>query len=70
MTARSWLLLFLLLDIIGMALIAAFYLRKRQLSLLEVVLWSVIALIPVLGPFLLIASRPGQPIQPRSDSFD
>ena len=46
----------------GMLLIAVLYLRQRKLSTLAYVLWGLLALIlPVVGPYLVIASRPGEP---------
>lgn len=48
-------------DVVVMALFALFYLRQRQLTWLPFVGWTIIALgLPVLGPFLVIASRPGR----------
>ncbi len=42
-------------------LLAIFYLRGRKLSFGEYALWGLFALlIPALGPFLVIVSRPGQ----------
>ena len=42
-------------------LLAIFYLRGRKLSFGEYALWGLFALlIPALGPFLVIAFRPGQ----------
>jgi hypothetical protein len=50
----------LLLCLIGMALLAAFYLRQRSLSIYGYLGYGLlILLIPVLGPFLVILSRPG-----------
>jgi hypothetical protein len=60
MTTRTWLILLLLTDIAGLALIAIFYLRRRQLSWTGYLLWGIIALIPLMGPFLVILGRPGQ----------
>jgi len=45
---------------LGMALVAAFYLRGRELSFSEYLLWgSLLILIPIVGPFLVIFLRPG-----------
>lgn len=60
MTARDWLIVLLLADFTGMVLLAAFYLRKRQLPWLGYVFWGLLALIPLVGPFLVIISRPGK----------
>jgi hypothetical protein len=50
----------LVLCLVGMALIAALYLRSRQLNWWEYLAWGLFALlIPILGPFLTILSRPG-----------
>lgn len=50
----------LLLDIIGLALLAIFYLRHRPISALAFLGWGLLAvLVPLLGPFLVIAARPG-----------
>jgi hypothetical protein len=51
----------LLVDIVAMALLALFYLRQRRLSWASFCYWSLLAVgIPVLGPFLVIANRPGE----------
>jgi hypothetical protein len=45
---------------LGMALLAAFYLRQRDLTLYEYISWGMLILfVPLLGPFLVILSRPG-----------
>ncbi len=50
----------LLLDIVGSALLAIFYLRRRTISALAFLGWGLLAvLVPVIGPFLVIAARPG-----------
>ncbi len=50
----------ILLDIVAMALFAIFYLRQRPLSWLAFLGWGLLAvLVPVFGPFLVIAARPG-----------
>lgn len=62
MSAADVLRILLFLDVLGMALLAAFYLRRRELSWWAYLLWGLVALlIPILGPFLVIASRPGHP---------
>ncbi len=54
----------LLLCLIGMAILAAFYLRRRRLSALEYVGWGLVAILfPLVGPFIVILSRPGIPIR-------
>ena len=50
---------FLVLTILGMAVLAAFHLRHRQLTLDEYLLWGLAAiLIPLIGPYLVIALTP------------
>lgn len=50
----------LVLCMLGMALLAACYLRQRDLSLSEYISWGLVILfVPLLGPFLVILSRPG-----------
>ncbi|MFC1936281.1 hypothetical protein ACFLYP_01295 [Chloroflexota bacterium] len=44
-----------------MTLLAVFYLRRRRLTTWEYVLWGLLALLlPILGPYLVISSRPGE----------
>ena len=52
---------FLLVAYFVAAFVAAiFYLRHRRAILLEYIVWGTVALaLPVLGPFLVIAARPG-----------
>ena len=51
----------LLACILGMALLAVFYLRRRELSLLAYAGWGLLALlIPLIGPFLVLWFRPGK----------
>ena len=51
---------FLVVDVIGMSLLGIFYLLQRRLAWRAFFGWSLLALlVPVLGPFLVIASRPG-----------
>jgi hypothetical protein len=51
---------FLVVDAICMALLGLVYLRQRRLGWRAFCGWSLLAiLVPVLGPFLVIASRPG-----------
>jgi hypothetical protein len=52
---------FLLVDIIAMALLALFFLRQRRMSWSSYCCWGLLAIcVPVLGPFLVIANRPGE----------
>ena len=51
---------FLVAGLMAMALLALVYLRQRRLSVSEYLLWGLLAvLVPLLGPFLVIWSRPG-----------
>jgi hypothetical protein len=51
----------LLVDIVVMSLLALFYLRQRRMSWTAFCCWGLLALgVPVLGPFLVIANRPGE----------
>jgi hypothetical protein len=50
----------LIADILGMALLAFFYLRQRKLSISEYIQFGLLALlVPLLGPFLVIVRKPG-----------
>jgi hypothetical protein len=50
----------LLVDILAMAIFAIFYLRRRSLTWLEFLGWGLLAvMVPLLGPFMVIASHPG-----------
>jgi energy-converting hydrogenase Eha subunit H len=55
--------IFLLVDLIGMALMGILYLRSRRLIWWEWGLCSLVLLLPLLGPFLIITGQPGQPRQ-------
>jgi hypothetical protein len=45
---------------VGAFVLTIFYLHYRRCSVLEYVIWGAIALaLPVLGPFFVIAARPG-----------
>jgi hypothetical protein len=51
----------LLVDIVTMTLLALVYLRQRRMGWIAFCGWGLLAfLVPVLGPFLVIANRPGQ----------
>ena len=53
--------LWLYICIFGMLLLAVLYLRRREMSTLAYVLWGIFALVvPLVGPFVVIASRPGK----------
>jgi hypothetical protein len=66
--------LLLVLCLLGMQILAAFFLRRRQLSLQEYLGWGLlIVFLPALGPFLAILFKPGRPaartIRRRSQSL-
>ena len=51
----------LLICLLGMAVLAALFLRQRSLSLSAYLGWGLlIVLLPLLGPFLVLLSRPGK----------
>lgn len=51
----------LFICIVVMDILAAFYLRRRKLSPRAYLGWGLFALfLPLIGPFLVILSRPGQ----------
>jgi hypothetical protein len=51
----------LLICLLGMAVLAALFLRQRNLSLFAYLGWGLlIVLLPVIGPFLVLLSRPGK----------
>ena len=57
----------LLLCAVGMALLAAFSLRRRNLSLSEYVAWgALLVFLPFIGPFLVILLRPGRSAGPNA----
>ena len=52
----------LYVDLFGMLLLAILFLRQRQMTRLGYICWGIFALvIPVVGPFFVIAYRPGFP---------
>jgi hypothetical protein len=56
--------LLLAISLVGMALLAILYLRRRSLSPAEYLAWGLlIVLLPFLGPFLVVLLRPGIPHQ-------
>lgn len=56
---------FLGLSVLGMALLAVFYLRQRRMSFREYLGWGLLAIfVPLLGPFWVIYMHPGQPTWP------
>lgn len=60
MTTADVIRILLLLDILGMGLLGIYSLSRRQMNWTEYIAWGVFAvMIPVFGPFLVIALRPG-----------
>ncbi len=59
----------LALDIVGMAMLAAFFLRQRALTRIEYIGWgSLLLLLPLIGPFLVILLRPGNRVKREESS--
>jgi ABC-type transport system involved in multi-copper enzyme maturation permease subunit len=51
--------------LLGIALLASFFLRQRKLTMVETLAWGMlILLVPLLGPFLVILVRPGSKSMP------
>jgi hypothetical protein len=47
----------------GMMILAVFYLRRRALPGISYLLWGLLAItLPIIGPYLVIAIRPGEPL--------
>ncbi|MCC6147381.1 MAG: hypothetical protein IT308_07420 [Anaerolineaceae bacterium] len=62
MTTPDLLKVLLILTSAGMFVLAVFYLCRRRLSKLEYFAFGLLALaLPILGPFVVIALRPGRP---------
>lgn len=54
----------LVICVLGMALLAALYLRRREMTIAEYIGWGLLAvLLPLLGPFLVILYRPGKKVE-------
>lgn len=52
---------FLVVDAVGLALIALAYLWQRRMSRSMLLCWAAAAVfVPFLGPFMVIANRPGE----------
>jgi hypothetical protein len=46
----------------GMMILAIFYLRRRRMPGISYLLWGLLAIsLPIIGPYLVIAARPGEP---------
>jgi hypothetical protein len=51
----------LVMDMVGMYALVVFYLTRRRMSWRQYLGWGLVAVIfPLLGPFLVIASHPGE----------
>jgi hypothetical protein len=51
----------LMVSILAMAVLALVYLQRRQMPWATYCFWGLVAItLPVLGPFLVIAARPGR----------
>ena len=60
---RETMRLIILICLVGMALLAVLYLRTRRMTLVSYISWGLLALlVPLLGPFLVILSQPGERI--------
>jgi hypothetical protein len=60
---------FLFLGQLAMILLALVFLRRRQLSLFGYLKWGLLAiLVPLVGPFLVIYTRPGKPVSAPASS--
>ncbi|MEW5831075.1 MAG: hypothetical protein AB1846_19460 [Chloroflexota bacterium] len=58
--------LILLGFLVAMFALSVMFLRERRLSAWAYALWGLLALlVPAVGPFLVIISRPGKPRHPR-----
>jgi len=58
--SADWMRLLLCICLIGIAILAAFFLRGRSLSLLAYLGWgALIILFPLIGPFLVVLIQPG-----------
>jgi len=61
--------LILFADLFGMLMLAVLFLRGRRLSTLGYVCWGILALmLPVVGPYIVIATRPGFPLSRESSA--
>jgi hypothetical protein len=57
--------------LLGLYVLAMFNLRRRSLTLAQIAAWGLLALlIPALGPFLVIVSRPSRRVyRPGQSAF-
>jgi hypothetical protein len=62
MTAAEVIRILLVIDLLALLALCGFYLRTRRLPPAGYLFYGLLALvIPILGPFLVIALRPGEP---------
>ena len=53
---------FVYICLFSMALLAVLFLRCRRLTIFEYLGWGLLALLlPIIGPYIVIAARPGRP---------
>lgn len=65
-----FLVILLIVYAVGAFVLTISYLRYRRCSALEFALWGTLALIlPVLGPFFVIAARPGPRKRPNRNTL-
>jgi hypothetical protein len=56
------LIIFLWIGCAAMACLAVLFLTRRRMTASEYIFWGLLALFPpVLGPFMVIISKPGKP---------
>jgi hypothetical protein len=61
MSGAEILQVLLILDIAGMLTLAVVYLGRRRMAWHQYLGWGLLALVlPILGPFLVIANHPGE----------
>jgi hypothetical protein len=61
---------FLGAGMVGMALLAIFYLRQRRMPFHEYLTWGLLAIfVPVFGPFWVIYTHPGRAAWPRRNAI-
>jgi Kef-type K+ transport system membrane component KefB len=61
MNGEAVLQVLLVMDVVGMFALAVFYLARRRMRWHQYLGWGLVAVIfPLLGPFLVIASHPGE----------
>ena len=59
LVSADFMRLLMILTVLSMAVLAAFFLRRRSLALGEYLVWGLLAvLLPLVGPFLVIVLAP------------